>query len=152
MTHQHFCILEQKDLQRCGGSNPGGPNPDVATKSGRRTGLVVHRRTKQKIWAGKIFNISNICLYTYYFLSFIDVLIFILLIEGCLEEKRCSEGESWICCKNAWRFSASNILMVANQVISELQTDNHANRNHIRAMVGMFDVIAETNPALAQMW
>ena len=125
-----FCILEQKDLQRCVRSNPGGPNPDVATKSGRRIGLVVHRRTKQKIWAGKIFNILNMCLYTYYFLSFIDVLIFILLIEGCLEEKRtdgwdrygerCSEGESWICCKNAWIFSASNKLMVANQVISEL--------------------------------
>ena len=157
-----LCILEQKDLQRCGGSNPGGPNPDVATKSGRWTGPFVYRRTKQKFWAGKVFNILNICLYIFYFLSFIDVLIFILLNEDCLEEKmmdgrdrygeRCSEGESWICCKNAWRFSASYILMVAKQVISELQTDNQANRNHIRAMVGMFNVIAETNSALAQMW
>ena len=40
----------------------------------------------------------------------------------------------------------------ANQVISELRADNQANRTHIRSLAGMFDVLAETNPALAQMW
>lgn len=42
-------------------------------------------------------------------------------------------------------------LTAAKLVISELRTDNHANRSHIRAMAAMFDVIAETNLALAQM-
>ncbi|KAL0655128.1 hypothetical protein Bca4012_075712 [Brassica carinata] len=43
-------------------------------------------------------------------------------------------------------------LTAANQVISELQADNQANRTHIRSLAGMFDVLSETNPALAQMW
>lgn len=33
-------------------------------------------------------------------------------------------------------------LTASKQVISELGTDNHANRSHIRAMAAMFDVIA----------
>ncbi|KAF3604027.1 hypothetical protein F2Q69_00035887 [Brassica cretica] len=40
----------------------------------------------------------------------------------------------------------------ANRVISELRADNQANRTHIRSIAGMFDVLAETNPALAAMW
>ncbi|KAF3598345.1 hypothetical protein F2Q69_00036553 [Brassica cretica] len=32
-----------------------------------------------------------------------------------------------------------------------LRADNQANRTHIRSIAGMFDVLAETNPALAQM-
>ncbi|KAH0904321.1 hypothetical protein HID58_043824, partial [Brassica napus] len=34
-------------------------------------------------------------------------------------------------------------------VISELRADNQANRTHIRSITGMFDVLAEKNPALA---
>ncbi|KAF2580129.1 hypothetical protein F2Q68_00003958 [Brassica cretica] len=37
----------------------------------------------------------------------------------------------------------------ANQVILELRTDNRANMTHIRDVAAMFDVIVETNPALA---
>ena len=40
-------------------------------------------------------------------------------------------------------------LTSANQVISELRTDNRAKRTHIRDMAVMFDVIVDTNPALA---
>ncbi|KAF2564297.1 hypothetical protein F2Q70_00017622 [Brassica cretica] len=40
----------------------------------------------------------------------------------------------------------------ANKVISELRADNKANRTHIRSLAGMFDVLAETNPGLGQMW
>uniref|UniRef100_M4F351 Uncharacterized protein n=1 Tax=Brassica campestris TaxID=3711 RepID=M4F351_BRACM len=39
--------------------------------------------------------------------------------------------------------------------LSTIEQDKNfekANMTHIRAMAGMFDVIAETNPALAQMW
>ncbi|KAF3593314.1 hypothetical protein DY000_02025953 [Brassica cretica] len=43
-------------------------------------------------------------------------------------------------------------LMAANQVILELWADNHANGTHIMSLVGMFDNVVETNPALAQMW
>ncbi|KAL0668867.1 hypothetical protein Bca4012_031571 [Brassica carinata] len=43
-------------------------------------------------------------------------------------------------------------LTAANRVISELRTDNQANRTHIRSIAGMFDVLAETNPVLAAMW
>ncbi|KAH0882559.1 hypothetical protein HID58_058655 [Brassica napus] len=37
----------RKDSQRCGDSDPKGPDPVVMTKSGWCTGLVVHRRTRQ---------------------------------------------------------------------------------------------------------
>ncbi|KAF2596865.1 hypothetical protein F2Q68_00010480 [Brassica cretica] len=40
----------------------------------------------------------------------------------------------------------------ANRVISELRADSQANRIHIRSIAGMFEVLAETNPALAAMW
>ena len=43
-------------------------------------------------------------------------------------------------------------LTAVNKVISELWAGNQANRTHIRSIAGMFDVLAETNPALAQMW
>ncbi|KAF3536156.1 hypothetical protein F2Q69_00023139 [Brassica cretica] len=43
-------------------------------------------------------------------------------------------------------------LTAANRVISELRADSQANRIHIRSIAGMFDVLAETNPALASMW
>ncbi|KAF2541070.1 hypothetical protein F2Q68_00031006 [Brassica cretica] len=43
-------------------------------------------------------------------------------------------------------------LTAANRVISELRGDNQTNRTHIRSIAGMFDVLAETNPALAAMW
>ena len=43
-------------------------------------------------------------------------------------------------------------LTAANRVISEVRGDNQTNRTHIRSIAGMFDVLAETNPALAAMW
>ncbi|WZZ36539.1 hypothetical protein YC2023_019940 [Brassica napus] len=43
-------------------------------------------------------------------------------------------------------------LTAANQVISELRADNQASRTRLRSIAGMFDVLADTNPALAAMW
>lgn len=43
-------------------------------------------------------------------------------------------------------------LTAANTVISELRGKNVDNRTQIRGMTWMYDLIAETNLALAQMW
>ncbi|KAF3604021.1 hypothetical protein F2Q69_00035889 [Brassica cretica] len=53
---------------------------------------------------------------------------------------------------NSEELFPTTCFVAANRVISELRTDNQANRTHIRSIAGMFDVLAETNPALAAMW
>ena len=42
-------------------------------------------------------------------------------------------------------------LTAANQVISELRANNQANRTHIMSLAGMFNILVDTNPALANM-
>lgn len=104
-----------------------------------------HRRTRKNFEQEKIFSLLTIS-----------------LIEGCPDEKgtdcrsqnteRCPEG---VRAEYAARMHEDSQLRTdltaVSQVISKLRTDNQASMTHIRAMTGMFNVIAEINPALAQM-
>lgn len=42
--------------------------------------------------------------------------------------------------------------MRANNIISELCEEQHDTRARLRAMEGMFDVLAEENPATSRVW